>query len=125
VPSDTSRWSLWTPVVLYMALIFGLSSLSNTPQLPGGTDKDAHAILYFGLGVLIVRAVAGGWGRRVTMGMAVAAAIGCGLYGVSDEIHQHFVPPRQVEALDVVADTVGGSAAGIAMYLWSRRRQVS
>ena len=40
------------------------------------------------------------------------------LYGVSDEFHQYFNPPRSVEALDVVADTVGASLGAGALYAW-------
>ena len=39
-------------------------------------------------------------------------------YGVSDEFHQSFVPMRSVEAMDVVADTVGASFAAFALYAW-------
>jgi VanZ family protein len=127
VPPSISRWRLWLPVVLYMAFIFGLSSISNTPDLPGGSDKGLHAILYAGLGALLIRALAGGLLRPMTVAMALAATVIGGVYGVSDEFHQHFVPPRQVEALDVVADTIGAGAAAFALFGWSaaRRRRVT
>src|SRR3954464_2094905 len=98
-----------------MAGIFGLSSLPDTPDLPGGSDKGLHAVLYAGLGVLLVRALAGGLRRRITVTMALAATLIAGCYGVSDEFHQHFVPPRQVEALDVVADTIGAGVVAFAL----------
>ena len=115
---------LWTPVVAYMALIFALSSISRPPALPHGVDKDAHAVLYAGLGVLLVRALAGGWRRRVTLVAAIGAVAMAAAYGVSDEYHQSFVPLRQVEALDVLADTVGAAAAALSLYCWDiiRRR---
>lgn len=119
---------LWLPVALYMAFIFGLSSISQTPSLPEGSDKGAHALLYSGLGLLLVRALAGGMGRRITLRIALSATLIGGVYGISDEIHQHFVPPRQVEALDVVADTVGAGAAAFALLGWStlgRRRDAA
>jgi hypothetical protein len=122
VPSPISRWWLWLPVVLYMAGIFGLSSLPTTPDLPGGSDKGLHAVLYAGLGVLLVRAMAGGLRRRITVTIAVAATLIAGAYGVSDEFHQHFVPPRQVEGLDVVADAIGAGAAAFALAGWSIAR---
>jgi len=101
-----------------MALIFGLSSISQTPAFVGGVDKYLHAALYSGLAVLIVRALAGGWGRRVTIGIVVATIAIAAAYGVSDEFHQSFVPRRSVEAMDVVADTVGASVAAFALYAW-------
>jgi VanZ family protein len=114
------RISLWAPVVAYLAFIFALSSIANTPQLPDGADKDAHALLYAGLGVLFVRARAGGVWRPVTWGMVAAAAIFAAFYGASDEFHQWFVPPRQVEAADVLADTIGATLAALALRLRSR-----
>lgn len=114
------RISLWAPVVAYMALIFALSSIAQTPQLPEGGDKGAHAMLYAGLGVVFVRGLAGGLRARVSWGMVAAAALFAAVYGVSDEFHQWFVPPRQVEAADVVADTVGASLAALALRLRSR-----
>jgi VanZ family protein len=101
-----------------MALIFGLSSISQTPTFVGGVDKYLHAALYSGLAVLIVRALAGGWGRRVTIGIVVATIAIAAAYGVSDEFHQSFVPGRSVEAMDVAADTVGASIAAFVLYAW-------
>jgi VanZ family protein len=47
------------------------------------------------------------------------ATVGFGaLYGCSDELHQYFNPPRNVEALDVLADTIGAGAGAIALYAW-------
>jgi VanZ family protein len=101
-----------------MALIFGLSSISRTPSFVNGVDKYLHAMLYAGFGALLVRAFAGGWHRRVTAGIVVATIAMAAAYGVSDEFHQSFVPHRSVEAMDVVADTVGASIAAIALYAW-------
>ena len=114
-----ARW-LWTPVAGYMALIFALSSLSNTPDFPPGVDKDLHAILYAGLGALLTRALAGGMRRPVTPAVVARAVAIAAAYGVSDEFHQWFVPTRQVEAFDVLADTIGAAVAAAALLAWSR-----
>jgi VanZ family protein len=113
-----SRWALWAPVVLYLALIFGLSSIANPPELPEGSDKDLHALLYSGLGLLLVRGLAGGFDRPVRLTLVVIATVLSALYGVSDEIHQYFVPPRRVEVLDVVADTIGAGLGAVALFAW-------
>jgi VanZ family protein len=112
--------ALWTPVLGYMAFIFALSSIADTPALPSGSDKDLHGLLYAGLGVLMVRALSGGWRRSVSLRTALATLVFCAAYGVSDEFHQWFVPPRQVEALDVLSDTIGGGLAAFGLYAWSR-----
>jgi VanZ family protein len=112
--------SLWLPVLAYMALIFGLSSISSPPSGPAVLgDKGLHAILYSWLGALVVRALAGGWRRDVSLGTALFAVVICALYGVSDELHQYFVPPRQVEALDVVADAIGAAIAASGLYAYT------
>jgi VanZ family protein len=116
--------SLWAPVLLYMALIFGLSSITHPPEPPSGvSDKDLHILLYFGLGVLVVRALAGGWRRYFSLRTAVLAVIICVLYGASDEIHQHFVPPREMDALDVAADALGASLAAFSLFASRDRRR--
>jgi VanZ like protein len=118
---NTHRLSLWAPVALYMMFIFWLSSISRPPDLPSGvSDKAAHMLLYSGLGALLVRARAGGWRRQVTLGIAAVAIVIATLYGISDEFHQSFVPLRQVEARDVLADAIGASLAAGALYAWSR-----
>lgn len=108
---------LWLPVVAYMAFIFLLSSISNPPALPDGSDKGLHTLLYSGLGLLFARALAGGW-DRVTPRIIIATVGFAALYGVSDEVHQYFNPPRNVEFLDVVADTIGGGLGSVGLYAW-------
>jgi len=105
-------------VIAYMALIFGLSSVSQTPAFVGGVDKYLHALLYAGLSTLLVRALAGGWHRRLTVGTVIAAIVMAAAYGVSDEFHQSFVPMRSVDAMDVVADSVGAALAAFGLNAW-------
>jgi VanZ family protein len=105
--------SLWAPVVIYMASIFYASSLPEVTLPPGG-DKSWHLIGYTGLGVVIARALAGGLFRPVGMPAAVLAIVTGVAYGVTDEIHQMFVPGRSAELADLAADAAGiviGTAA--------------
>jgi VanZ family protein len=113
------RLALWVPVAGYMALIFVGSSMPRLPEVaPGTSDKLLHLIVYAGLGALLVRALAGGWLRTVPVSVAINAFVIATLYGISDEIHQHFVPNREVEALDVIADASGAAIASAALYAW-------
>lgn len=116
-PSVKQRLHLWAPVAIYMALIFGLSSISRPPDLSTSIgDKGGHGLLYFGLAALIVRALAGGWWRSFGLRVAAAAVALSTLYGVTDEIHQIFVPPRTAELADLAADAIGSLAAVAVLY---------
>jgi VanZ family protein len=114
--------SLWGPVVIYMAAIFAVSSLPRLPSPPGGLSfTAAHVLEYFGLAALLVRALAGGLRQPVTAGAAVFAVALAVAYGATDEWHQHFVPRREMDAGDLLADAVGASAGAVAMYALGRR----
>ncbi|MBS1818720.1 MAG: VanZ family protein [Acidobacteria bacterium] len=108
---------LWLPVLAYMAVIFGLSSISHTPAMPGGSDKVLHTLLYSGLGLLFARALSGGRAPASARVILIAAIFGA-LYGASDELHQYFNPPRSVEVADVMADTIGSALGAAALYAW-------
>jgi VanZ family protein len=120
----SSRLSLWGPVGAYCALIFALSSVSNVPALPIRVgDKVAHVVLYAGFGFLVTRALAGGSGRQVTARAALAALAFCAVYGLSDEIHQLFVPRRMFDLTDLAADVAGGGLGSAAWWMWSTLRR--
>ena len=97
----TRAVSVWLPVVLWAALIFGLSSIPDLGTGLGGWDlvlrKLAHMAEYAVLGLLLVRAV----GREVP---AVALGIA---YAITDEVHQGFVEGRHGAWYDVAVDAVG------------------
>jgi VanZ family protein len=112
---------LWGPVLLVMGLIFYFSSLPDPGGPPGGiSDKAAHVLIYAALGAWLLRALAGGRTMAMTLPRILAAAALGALYGVSDEIHQYFIPPRTPDILDVVADSAGALAGAIVMTLMAR-----
>ena len=114
--------SLWGPVVLIMALIFSQSSTSDPVALPGAvSDKIAHFLVYTALGAALIRALAGGRPHGMTSARVLMAAACATLYGVSDELHQAFVPERTPELMDLLADAAG-AAAGAAFYAAVARR---
>jgi VanZ family protein len=101
----------WAPPIAYAGLIFFLSSQSTFPHLPPGLwdfDKLLHAVEYAVLALLLLRATGSAW---------VAFAL-ASLYGVSDELHQSFVPGRSATVYDALADAVG---AALAVFPLSRR----
>jgi VanZ family protein len=108
-------------VCAYAGLIFYLSSQPHPEeQLPSFvglfSDKFLHVIEYGVLGGLFWRGFY--WGFDASWrSWAIPLAILCtSLYGISDEVHQSFVPFRESSWLDWVADTVGAGigAAGLA-----------
>ncbi len=107
----------WLPVILYCSLIVYLSSLSYpTRNLPSFfselSDKLVHGIEYGILGILLFRAFQQ---KHQTIG-SVRLAIVCALaFGISDELHQWFVPHRQADIWDVLADTLG---ATLFVFAW-------
>ena len=101
-----------------MAAIFWASAQSDPPMPSGVSDKLLHALAYFGLCVLVFRAVAGRFPARVTWRRAAAAlAITIG-YAATDELHQMAVPGRAAEALDLIADAFGALLALIGGWAW-------
>ena len=123
-----SRALLWAPFALLLGYEFYLSSQSVLPAAPSlfegipQLDKLAHATYYFLMGTTIVRAAR--WGHGWPRGRTVLTVILFGLvYGALDEFHQSFVPMRDVEVGDVIADTVGCAlAALLAERLWIASR---
>jgi VanZ family protein len=114
------RVLLWGPVVAYMAAIYYVSAQSAPPMVgPVVSDKVAHAIAYFGFGVLTFRAIAGGLMARVTPPRAAATMILSIVYAATDEVHQLFVPGRHGDVVDVVADATGAALALLACWAWN------
>jgi VanZ family protein len=109
-----------------MAVIFGLSSLSSLPPVAGGlSDKAAHALEYFGLAALTIRALARGSVTRVRLSTATLSLVIVVLHGLLDEAHQLFVPGRYFDLRDVAADAIGGFVAAAAIGAWGIIRRFS
>lgn len=120
-----SMTRFWFPVLAYAGAIFFFSSLPHPEQLAPSLfkfvgDKSLHLIEYGILGVLCYRAfryAAGPWGEQYALAFAILAA---SLYGVTDEIHQAFVPSRESSGWDLLADTVGATLASCGWH-WKVR----
>lgn len=119
----------WGPVCGYAGLIFYLSAQSHPeehlPFVSRFSDKVLHAVEYAVLGALCFRALHGTLGVSWRQWAAPMAIVLASLYGVSDEIHQSFVPFRYSHALDWVADTVGAALGVAAMHRLLSLRPVS
>ncbi|MCP9452059.1 MAG: VanZ family protein [Nitrospira sp.] len=115
----------WGPVCVYAGLIFYLSSLPN-PQdkLPSFigllSDKVLHAVEYAILGGLFYRAFRWGTNDAVKPWAGLLAVLATSLYGLSDEIHQAFVPNRESSGWDWLADSVGASLGVVTVERFIR-----
>jgi VanZ family protein len=117
----------WMPVCAYAGLIFYLSSQPHPEEdLPSFvmsfSDKVLHLVEYGVLGGLCYRALRRGTNGSWANAAVPLAVLFTSLYGISDEIHQSFVPFRDSSWLDWVADTIGAAIGAAVMsrleHLW-------
>ena len=103
----------WVPVALYAGTIFYLSAQSHPEdQLPtflfkAVSDKVLHAMEYGILSLLCYRAFRWSAGPAVARQAVVLAIVTASFYGITDEVHQSFVPLRESSWKDWLADTIG------------------
>jgi VanZ family protein len=83
--------------------------------------KCGHFGEYFIFGLLLFRALRAP-GRGWQLRWACLAILIAALYASSDEIHQIFVPSRGASIWDALLDTVGASAAQLAVWAANRNR---
>lgn len=100
---------IWLPTVAYCGLIFYLSSLTipieiEQMKLP---DKALHFIEYGVLSILFFFSLKKSMPDHNIKTIALLSILFSSLYGVSDEIHQYFVPGRESSMGDVMADFIG------------------
>ncbi len=115
----------WVPVLIYLALIYLLSSgsfhlgLFNKAQ-KSHADKIVHVVEYAFLGFLLARAMGKYTFFRQSMRVLAAIVLLAGLvYGISDELHQMTVPNRSADFTDVIADGIG---VFIGVFIYYKKR---
>jgi VanZ family protein len=117
----------WAPIVIYCLLIFFQSSypsLETTPNLPF-MDKILHGGGYALLGFLFYRALRTlRIGNRTVLLIFISAVLST-LYGLSDEIHQHFVVFRDADFMDVVADMFGSIIGAWGAFLYYKKHALT
>lgn len=117
-------WKNYRVPILWAAVLFIQSSIPDFDppvRLTNWDDKWAHLLIYMPLGFFLMRSLTQTrGGASTTLLFLLAAGIGA-LYGVFDEVHQHFVPGRHMDWRDAVADGLG-VVLGSWLYLRVRRR---
>jgi VanZ family protein len=115
----------WLPLIIYCLALYIQSDYPSPEKIPTFTFSDK--ILHFGayglLGILFFRAYET-LPLKANKTLLILLSIGSAtLYGISDEIHQYFVPFRNADIMDVVANTLG-SICGVYFYhLWKVQKK--
>ncbi len=115
---------LWLLVILYMGVIYYLSSLSNPVEelvpktlFPYFNFQHFiyHIIEYGILNFLLYRTFKDTSKNPQTLSMLITI-----LYAITDEVHQYFVPGRISSVFDIVFDSFGAIAMQciINIYNW-------
>jgi VanZ family protein len=132
VPKKLATWLWhWLPPLMVMAVIFYFSSRTSLPQAAGEwidalLKKLSHVAEYTLLFLLLVRAwnwtLDSSEGQGRNMGSALwAALVTTALYGISDEVHQAFVPRRHAKLSDVLIDVLVPLLLCLLWYWWRGR----
>ena len=115
----------WLPLVIYCLAIYIQSGQPGPEHIPDVRflDKFLHFGAYGLLGILFFRAYET-LPLKANKTLLILLSIGSAtLYGISDEIHQYFVPFRNADIMDVVANTLG-SICGVYFYhLWKTQKK--
>lgn len=97
----------WLSTIIYMGMIFFLSSREWPEVLRGFeiSDKLIHTFAYIPLAFLFYNSLIKSGVRKYVF---LFAFLLTAIYGISDELHQAFVPGRDPSVFDAFADSFGG-----------------
>ncbi|MCK5540401.1 MAG: VanZ family protein [Deltaproteobacteria bacterium] len=111
------------PLLLYCLIIFWLSALSDPGRLSPFSvpDKIAHLLEYTVFGFLLMRMLTYLRPERDVVQHLIWVLSGALIYGLSDEIHQYFVPGREFSWMDLLADGAGGYLGARLWMIFSKR----
>ncbi len=113
------KFIYWIPAILYMALIFYMSSHpapEAAREVPIYFDiKIVHIVEYAILSLLFFFALDRTARIPLVWKLIYAVALTY-LYGLTDELHQVFVPFRSGQLIDTMANLIGASAA--QAFVW-------
>ena len=105
-------WRAWAPAALHGLLIWSVSSLSHPDFLPVADiplrDKGVHFLVFGVFGFLVAHGAVRTRPAWSLLGVFALAALATVVWGAVDEAHQYFVPGRDSDPLDVLADALGG-----------------
>ena len=107
------------PALFIAAFIWFLSSKSTLPEVKGifGWDKLQHILAFGALAAATgLWASPAFWKHRPAFALLITA-FACSVYGAVDEFHQYFVPGRDCNVWDWLADTLGAFLGAATIIL--------
>jgi VanZ like family len=112
--TESKNHKTWRYIALSWAVLIFIASSIPSDYIPIGIsilgwDKIIHMVLYAILSFFMAK---GFWHKPFSSGILI---LFCVAYGISDELHQLFVPGRYTSIYDVIADTIG-SGLGILIF---------
>lgn len=104
----------WLPAVFIAACSFYFSSKPHLEHMPSfwNADKVVHLFCYAGFAFWTAFACNIKLKRQIWLPVLIVS-----LWGISDEIHQSFVPNRSASVFDWIADTFG-AIIGAVVYIF-------
>ena len=100
----------WLPVIIYAVAIYIVSSipepLEGVPLFPHA-DKVLHFIEYAILAFLVIKALCSLESDKKVIFLRIATVAIVVFYGFTDELHQYFVPQRDMSIFDLLTDGLG------------------
>jgi VanZ family protein len=115
----------WLPLIVYCLLIYIQSDYPSPEKLPSFKfmDKVLHFVAYGVMGILFYRAYRTLRIKNRRQILILLSIVSASLYGISDEIHQHFIPYRNADLLDVMADILGAICGAYLYRLWASQKE--
>lgn len=113
-----------TFLIIYCSFIYWLSSRQSlpTPMLFMHQDKIIHMGAYFIMGIFAWRF----FNDYISKPLLISfiSLCFCSLYGLSDEWHQSYVPGRDADVMDWIADTLGATLALCIIFFRKNKKNL-
>ncbi len=114
----------WLPVLVYASLIFYFSSLPEVPPVIIRIIPETlilHMIEYAILSILLFRTFINSNKDTLKNKAVILSILIATLYGITDEIHQIFVPGRVFSYLDMTVNFIG-SMVVLTKYIFIKNK---
>ena len=118
---EKNRGISWVITIVMAIIIFYVSSLTLT----GSTDGTSyisyiyHFTAFSYLSLFLLISITKGKPIKNLIILGIILAI---IYGISDEIHQYFIPGRQSALKDILVNSIGILITGIAYTNYCRKK---